>query len=488
MASTIVMNNATRSWSGLRKNILVKLALSFSDLIALNLALFLSAATVQGIWGDLDAFIPPHQIENRFIAQFIMSVLCTGWFWMRLRHYTYRKPFWFELKEIVKTLVVFSLLDLALIAFSKWDFSRMVWVFSWSYALLLLPLMRAGVKSAINRAGQWQKETIIIGSGRNATEAYAALQSEEILGYNVQAFISVEDAPLQQSVNGVPVISANDINWQTIDRDNVQFIVAMEYEQQPERDRWLKFLSKMNCRSVSVIPTLRGVPLYGTDMSFIFSHEVMILRVSNNLAKHSSRFLKRGFDIVVASLLLLFLAPVFALLCYMVKRDGGNAIYGHERVGQDGKKFKCLKFRSMVTNSKEVLENLLATSEEARREWDKDFKLKNDPRITRIGGFLRKTSLDELPQLWNVIRGEMSLVGPRPVIEAELERYAGDVDYYLMAKPGMTGLWQVSGRNDIDYDTRVYFDSWYVKNWALWTDIAILFKTAGVVLRRDGAY
>jgi undecaprenyl-phosphate galactose phosphotransferase len=262
----------------------------------------------------------------------------------------------------------------------------------------------------------------------------------------------------------------------------------MEYEQQPMRDRWLKFLSKMNCRSVSVIPTLRGVPLYGTDMSFIFSHEVMILRVSNNLAKHSSRFMKRAFDIVVASMLLLFLGPIFALLCYMVKRDGGNAIYGHERVGQNGKKFKCLKFRSMVTNSKEVLEKLLATSEEARIEWDKDFKLKNDPRVTRIGSFLRKTSLDELPQLWNVIRGEMSLVGPRPVIEAELERYAGDVDYYLMAKPGMTGLWQVSGRNDIDYDTRVYFDSWYVKNWALWTDIAILFKTAGVVLRRDGAY
>ena len=190
----------------------------------------------------------------------------------------------------------------------------------------------------------------------------------------------------------------------------------------------------------------------------------------------------------ILTLLLLFLGPIFALLCYMVKRDGGNAIYGHERVGQNGKKFKCLKFRSMVTNSKEVLEKLLATSEEARIEWDKDFKLKNDPRVTRIGSFLRKTSLDELPQLWNVIRGEMSLVGPRPVIEAELERYAGDVDYYLMAKPGMTGLWQVSGRNDIDYDTRVYFDSWYVKNWALWTDIAILFKTAGVVLRRDGAY
>ncbi|QGY29438.1 undecaprenyl-phosphate galactose phosphotransferase WbaP [Pantoea cypripedii] len=488
MASTLVLNNAARSWSGLRKNLIAKVALSISDLIALNLALFLSAATVQGIWGELDSFIPPQQIEYRFIAQLGLSLLCTLWFWVRLRHYTYRKPFWFELKEVVKTLFVFSLLDLALIAFSKWDFSRMVWVFSWSYALLLLPLMRAGVKRAINRAGQWQKETIIIGSGKNALEAYAALQSEEILGYNVQAFIALEDDKRPESVNGVPVITWEDINWQTMDRDNTQFIVATEFEQQVVRDKWLKFLSKMQCRSVSVIPTLRGVPLYGTDMSFIFSHEVMILRVSNNLAKRSSRFLKRTFDIVVASLLLLFLAPVFALLCWMVKRDGGNAIYGHERVGFEGKKFKCLKFRSMVTNSQEVLQNLLATSEEARAEWDRDFKLKNDPRITKIGGFLRKTSLDELPQLWNVIRGEMSLVGPRPVIEAELERYAGDVDYYLMAKPGMTGLWQVSGRNDIDYDTRVYFDSWYVKNWALWTDIAILFKTAGVVLRRDGAY
>lgn len=488
MASTIVMNDATRSWSGLRKNLIAKVTLSISDLIALNLALFLSAATVQGIWGDLDSFIPPQQVGYRFTAQFIMSVLCTGWFWMRMRHYTYRKPFWFELKEIIKTLVVFSLLDLALIAFSKWDFSRLIWGFSWSYALLLLPLMRALVKRAINKAGQWQKETIIIGSGKNAMEAYAALQSEEILGYNVQAFIAVDDGTHPDNLNGVPVITWKDINWQTMDRDNTQFIVAMEYEQQSARDKWLKFLSKMQCRSISVIPTLRGVPLYGTDMSFIFSHEVMILRVSNNLAKRSSRILKRVFDIVVASLLLLFLAPVFALLCWMVKRDGGNAIYGHERIGHEGKKFKCLKFRSMVTNSQEVLQNLLATSEEARAEWERDFKLKKDPRITRIGHFLRKTSLDELPQLWNVIRGEMSLVGPRPVIEAELERYAGDVDYYLMAKPGMTGLWQVSGRNDIDYDTRVYFDSWYVKNWALWTDIAILFKTAGVVLRRDGAY
>lgn len=140
-------------------------------------------------------------------------------------------------------------------------------------------------------------------------------------------------------------------------------------------------------------------------------------------------------------------------------------------------------------SKKNVLRGLhLANDPIARAEWEKDFKLKNDPRITAVGRFIRKTSLDELPQLFNVLKGDMSLVGPRPIVSDELERYCDDVDYYLMAKPGMTGLWQVSGRNDVDYDTRVYFDSWYVKNWTLWNDIAILFKTAKVVLRRDGAY
>ncbi|RVT22944.1 sugar transferase, partial [Escherichia coli] len=145
-------------------------------------------------------------------------------------------------------------------------------------------------------------------------------------------------------------------------------------------------------------------------------------------------------------------------------------------------------FRSMVVNSKEILDELLKNDPKAKEEWDATFKLKNDPRITKIGAFLRKTSLDELPQLLNVLKGEMSLVGPRPIINAELERYNDQVDYYLLSKPGMTGLWQVSGRSDVDYDTRVYLDAWYVKNWSMWNDIAILLKTVIVVLKKDGAY
>ncbi len=290
-----------------------------------------------------------------------------------------------------------------------------------------------------------------------------------------------------ETINGIKVIS-NDIDWLRGEDKKTQFIVAVESHQSEMRNSWLRNFMIQGFRYVSVIPTLRGMPLDSTDMSFIFSHEVMIFRVQQNLAKWSSRTLKRLFDIIASIAIIILLSPVLLYISRLVKKDGGPAIYGHERIGQDGKPFKCLKFRSMVTNSKDVLNELLQNDPEAKREWDTTFKLKNDPRITKIGAVLRRTSLDELPQLFNVLKGEMSLVGPRPIITAELERYNEEVDYYLLSKPGMTGLWQVSGRSDVDYETRVYLDAWYVKNWSMWNDIAILFKTVGVVLKKDGAY
>jgi lipopolysaccharide/colanic/teichoic acid biosynthesis glycosyltransferase len=198
--------------------------------------------------------------------------------------------------------------------------------------------------------------------------------------------------------------------------------------------------------------------------------------------------LKRLFDIFAAACAIVLLAPVFVGIAMAVKRDGGPAIYGHTRVGRNGKKFRCLKFRSMVVNSEQVLKDLLARDPEARAEWEREFKLRNDVRVTRIGHFLRRSSLDELPQIWNVLRGEMSFVGPRPIIDQELERYGDASKYYLMATPGITGLWQVSGRSDVDYATRVSLDVSYVMNWTFRKDIGILFKTFFVVIRRSGAY
>lgn len=218
-------------------------------------------------------------------------------------------------------------------------------------------------------------------------------------------------------------------------------------------------------------------------MSFI-----NIMKIKKSYFIQFNRFIKRLFDIVTSTTLLILLSPLFIYLYFKISRDGGSVVYGHTRVGMQGKKFNCYKFRSMVINSQEVLAHLLATDPVAKAEWDKDFKLKNDPRITKIGHFIRKTSIDELPQLLNVLKGDMSLVGPRPVTEKELERYRQYVKYYLAVRPGITGLWQISGRNDITYNERIRLDVRYIITWSLLKDFIILFKTISVVLFRKGAY
>ncbi|MBV0382062.1 undecaprenyl-phosphate galactose phosphotransferase WbaP [Escherichia coli] len=472
----------------LSRNFLVSISLALSDFVSFTISIYLAIAILSISANPSESTFNIGQIDGWILLHWLLAVCCVGWYSIRLRHYFYRKTFWFELKEILRTLVIFAIIEIAVIAFTTWSFSRALWVITWIFILLLVPFSRILTKYLLNKLGYWQRDTWIIGSGNNAIEAYKAIISEKNLGLKIIGFIASEGGVRAgETINGIKVIS-NDIDWLRGEDKKTQFIVAVESHQSEMRNSWLRNFMIQGFRYVSVIPTLRGMTLDSTDMSFIFSHEVMIFRVQQNLAKWSSRTLKRLFDIIASIAIIILLSPVLLYISRLVKKDGGPAIYGHERIGQDGKPFKCLKFRSMVTNSKDVLNELLQNDPEAKREWDTTFKLKNDPRITKIGAVLRRTSLDELPQLFNVLKGEMSLVGPRPIITAELERYNEEVDYYLLSKPGMTGLWQVSGRSDVDYETRVYLDAWYVKNWSMWNDIAILFKTVGVVLKKDGAY
>ncbi|MBZ7675327.1 undecaprenyl-phosphate galactose phosphotransferase WbaP [Klebsiella grimontii] len=472
----------------LGRNIIVSVALAISDFISFIISIYLAIELFSVMSSQNEYITHLSQNEGWVALHWLLAFCCVGWYAVRLRHYFYRKTFWFELKEILRTLVIFAIIEIAVIAFTTWSYSRSLWMLTWIFVLLFVPTSRMITKSVLNTLSYWQRDTWIIGSGDNAFEAYKAISSERNLGLNIVGFIASEGGTLAgEYIEGIGVLP-NDIKWLATKDKKTQFIVAVESHQSEMRNTWLRNFMIKGFRYVSVIPTLRGMPLDSTDMSFIFSHEVMIFRVQQNLAKWSSRILKRLFDIAGSISIIIILSPVLYYISRKVKQDGGPAIYGHERIGKDGKSFKCLKFRSMVINSKEVLDNLLETDLDAKKEWDATFKLKNDPRITKIGGFLRRTSLDELPQLFNVLKGEMSLVGPRPIITAELERYNDEVDYYLLSKPGMTGLWQVSGRSDVDYETRVYLDAWYVKNWSMWNDIAILFKTIGVVLKRDGAY
>ncbi|MBV8844202.1 MAG: sugar transferase [Bryobacterales bacterium] len=198
---------------------------------------------------------------------------------------------------------------------------------------------------------------------------------------------------------------------------------------------------------------------------------------------------KRGFDIAAAGLSLLLLLPLFCVIALAVKlSDRGPIIYRHRRIGRNGRRFYCLKFRTMVPDADTILHRHLAANPRAASEWSACQKLTQDPRITALGLVLRKTSLDELPQLWNIIRGEMSVVGPRPIVSAETVKYGDTIEQYMGARPGLTGLWQISGRNDVGYERRVALDRRYVEEWSIGLDLRIILKTVVIVLSSRGCY
>ena len=464
------------------------IALLLSDLFALFLGFCLGqamrlddfAGQPFSVWWNVEG-----QYRSRAYAAAVVVILVfLGW---RKRHYSQRSPFWDETAGLLHALWLGVAIDAAFMYFNKWQFSRLAFGMHWLLLIPLLPLCRYLTKIILLRKGWWQQPVTMIGGGANAREAWLALRSERLMGFYL-AEVLVQD--LGEPPDWAGSVELHDLDSRLREPLTIlgkQVVVALEANDQEAQDRVLRALSRSPL-NVIVVPPARRLPLLGMETLHVFSHEVLFLRAQNLLSRPLAMILKRSFDIVVASLLLILLSPLFLVLVLRIKQTGGPAFFGHERIGVNNRSFPCFKFRTMVQNSSEVLEKILREDPAARELWEKEFKLRDDPRITHIGKLLRRTSLDELPQLWNVLRGEMSLVGPRPVVCDELKLYGEDVSYYLQVRPGMTGLWQVSGRNDVDYETRVALDAWYVRNWSLWTDIVILFKTIRVVLARDGAY
>ena len=436
-----------------------------------------------------------HYGDTRLVIFVALGLACVVAFW-RLGHYARRRPFWQELGDVLGVVVTLAIVDAALVFLTKTNFSRLWWGTSWFLVALLVPLVRLAVKHVLMGLGAWRRPTVVVGIGPNALDAALALESEALLGFEVVAFVAPpaaapwEAAPAYLEVAGkrLPVLRAApypDLLPGHLGRPHV--VVALELD---ELARCGAYVERLNLHygDVDVVSPMRGLPLAGTHVTHFFSHDVLSLRLYNNLARPWPRRLKRAFDLVVGGFFFVLVASLFGLLCWQVARTGRPVFYRHERIGKGGRPFACLKFRTMVPDADAVLAAHLAARPAARAEWQRDHKLKDDPRITRIGAWLRRTSLDELPQLLNVLRGEMSLVGPRPVVAEELARYGDNIVYYVESTPGLTGLWQVSGRNDLDYRRRVHLDCWYVKNWSLWCDLVILFKTPRAVLRGNGAY
>jgi Undecaprenyl-phosphate galactose phosphotransferase WbaP len=253
--------------------------------------------------------------------------------------------------------------------------------------------------------------------------------------------------------------------------------------------RWMLQVERLvwGCRKIIVVP--QSMELLWSWMEIRDCCGTVGLEVGRALLRRRARFAKRVMDVVLALGGGALILPLFAAIAMLLKLSSkGPVFYSQARVGEGGATFQAWKFRTMVQHADDLLEQCLQTDPALRAEWSAQHKLRNDPRVTLIGRFLRQTSLDELPQIWNVIRGEMSMVGPRPIVADEVVRYGEEFDLYQKVMPGITGQWQVSGRSDTSYERRVAMDVHYVRNWSVWLDVYLLFRTVGVVLRKKGAY
>jgi undecaprenyl-phosphate galactose phosphotransferase len=393
-------------------------------------------------------------------------------------HYHRRIPFWSEARQAILSCII-GLLTSGLFEFlSGLQTSRLILIGTWLLMPILILSLRRVTKRGLTLAGLWQIPVLIVGDQTNVQSASAVLLSDSMLGYHVA------DCANPASL----ALIAGELGWpRLLQRYGAQLvIVAFDSQCYPKRD----FVESLVREHIpfAMMPQSDGLPVFGFQWNYFFSHDTMLVTYRNNLAKPLQRIAKIAFDLSVATLALIVLAPLLLMVALLVKLDGGPVLFLHSRIGAGGREFKCLKFRSMSVHGDSMLERLLIHNSGTAAEWAATHKLRNDPRVTRIGRLLRRTSLDELPQLFNVLRLEMSLVGPRPIVRHEVPRYAEDIAYYYEARPGITGLWQISGRSDASYERRVRLDCWYVKNWTIWHDITILAKTIPVVLNRKGAY
>ena len=415
-------------------------------------------------------------------------------FFERNGHYHERRPFWQEAGEVVLAFGAALLIDAALFFFlGIAAASRLTVVGVWTLGGVLLLTLRYLAKSWLHARGLWSVPAVIVGVGPNARDLAKALLDDPVPAYLPVAFVDPAaarpNATLElQPERELPVLGAGGNPYELVRRfGRTHVIVAMELEDFHLGKQFVDQLSRAH-KDVELVLPWRGLPTRRSYRTRYVNHDLTTIRLNQQLDVRWQAVAKRCFDLGGAAAFGLFVAPLFALLALLVGFTGRPIFFAHERIGRHGRPFRCFKFRTMAVDAETRLEEILASDAEAAAEWRRSRKLKNDPRVTKIGLWLRKTSLDELPQLLNVLRGDMSLVGPRPVTREEVEEYGANRVYYLQARPGITGLWQVSGRNDLDFRRRVHLDTWYVKNWSLLRDIVILVMTVRVVFARNGAY
>jgi Undecaprenyl-phosphate galactose phosphotransferase WbaP len=363
-------------------------------------------------------------------------------------------------------------------------------VFTWTMATALflsvvfVPLTRVCIRMKFSGSSWWGYPTVVFGEKANAEAVIRNLVMEPGLGLKPIGLFAPD---AWRSVHGVPALAEREYDRLAHGINGPAYAVLVSSGITREELNALIRAYRKYFSHILVIPAFSGFScLWVTPKNL---GGMLGLEICQQVFLPSRQFLKRAIDLLLTITGGLLIAPILLAVALAIKLDSpGSIIYGQRRIGRGGREFKAWKFRSMVANADEILRTCLDENPELRAEWDATHKLKNDPRVTKLGRLLRRTSLDELPQLWNVLVGEMSLVGPRPIVRDEIRHYGMDFETYTYVQSGLTGLWQVSGRSETSYEQRVDFDRFYVQNWSVWLDLCILFRTIGTVLSRAGAF
>jgi Undecaprenyl-phosphate galactose phosphotransferase WbaP len=463
----------------IRPGLATGVALAASDLAALVLAFAIGIAVRQVFGSDLTlgqylALLP---LAGLFLAAYGVAGLYPG-----IPYHAAE-----ELRRLSGATTLVCLLLGSATFFARGDLPpRTLLAGTWLAALVLVPTLRAMVRARCARRSWWGVPAILFGAGRTGALVVAELRRRPEVGYKVCAALD-DDVATHGTLGDVPVPGGLDQADRVRQQSGATHVlVAMPGVPQ---ERLLSVLTERAAGfgHIVILPVLHGMPTLWVQARDLGG--VLGLEVRQNLLLPGPRAIKRLSDIILVlpllagtglvALGLLLLNPLF---------NRGPLFYAQPRMGRGGREFPCWKFRTMRPDADAVLGDYLAAHPELKAEWEANHKLKDDPRVTRLGAFLRRYSVDELPQLWNVLSGQMSLVGPRPIVRAEIDKYLGAYDLYCQVRPGCSGLWQVSGRSDTSYGQRVMLDTYYVRNWSVWLDLVIIAKTPYAAVAGKGAY
>ena len=474
----------------MRKIFLQKMALLAGDLISLALTYWLSV--------QLANVLEPSQLHrvdtnHLVLVKLLNALILISLFWMA-ELYVKRRPTWEELRIIYKQIFYILIVDFVIISLSRSEQVTYVFFFMfWALLFIILPIFRNFTIRILLHYRVWEREVYILGSGETALSAVNLISNRRLMGFKVVALVSLDAShaspphpDFQRLHPHLPVIPLEELFTKAKSSEIIVALSSLALVQNIDKifrcQRFFLF--------VNLVPDFDGLPLYGMEINHFFGSEQLMLRLENNLNRRLNRLIKMIFDYSVVCLCLPVILPLMLVISLLIFiEDRGNPFFRQSRLGQGSHSFGCIKFRTMHKNAEKMLDSWRVANSPIYQEYvANNFKLARDPRVTRIGRLLRKTSLDELAQLLNVLKGEMSLVGPRPLLARELSDYNDGMFYYAMVKPGISGMWQVSGRSKTSFADRCRLDTWYIKNWSLWYDVVILIKTIKVVLKHDGAY